>query len=68
MFQHIYGPLEGRRQDWTVNMRSAVDAQLAEVLLVDGRQYYIYGDSGYNTRAYLEILYQGAALSPEETA
>jgi len=68
MFAHVYGPLEGRRHDWTLYMRSDIDEQLNNALLVDGKQFCIYGDSGYNWRSYLEIPFQGAALSEDQTA
>jgi len=45
---HVYGPLEGRRHDWTLYMRSGLDESLGDLLLVDGKQYVIYGDSGYS--------------------
>lgn len=68
MFQHIYEPLEGRKHDCTLYMRTAVDAHLEEALLIDISQYHIYGDRAYNTRPYLEIWYQGAALSPAKSS
>lgn len=66
MFTHVYGPLEGRRDDWTLYMGSQVDTQLERVLLVDYHKYCINGDSGYNRRPYLYIPFQGAELSEEQ--
>jgi hypothetical protein len=65
---HAYGPMEGRRHDWTLYIRSGIDAQLRDCLLADGRQYYIYGDSGYCRRSYLQVPFAGSQLtSAEET-
>lgn len=68
MFAHVYGPVEGRRHDWTLYARSELDGNLEVVLVVGGRQFCIYGDSGYNRRDYLEIPFQGSNLSPDQAA
>ena len=68
MFLHSFGPLEGRRHDWTLYARSELESQLEECLLSDGIQYCIYGDSGYNWREYLEIPFQGAHLGGDARA
>ena len=46
LIAHAVGPLEGRLHEWTLYVRSGVDEQLEEILLVEGRQFYVYGDSG----------------------
>ena len=51
LIAHAAGPLEGRRHDWTLYVRSDVDEQLEEMLLIEVRQFYIYGYSGCNRRA-----------------
>jgi nuclease HARBI1 len=43
---HAAGPLEGRRHDWTLYLRSGLDAELENRLHIEGTQYCIYGDSG----------------------
>lgn len=68
LFYHVYGPVEGRRHDWTLYMRSGLDEQMEDVLYIDGIQYCIYGDSGYNSRPYLEVPFQGSTLSGDQTA
>eukprot|EP00171_Calliarthron_tuberculosum_P001768 IDg1768t1 len=68
MFLHMYGPLEGRKHDWTLYVRSNVDEQLEECLLNEGLFHCIYGDSGYSAREYLVIPFQGASLSEDQVA
>lgn len=65
---HLYGPVEGRRHDWTLYTRSEMDGQLESTLFCDGIQYCIYGDSGYNERAYLQVPFQGSNLNPDQSA
>jgi DDE superfamily endonuclease len=60
--------MEGRRHDWTLFLQSGLDNQLAEKLCIGGTQYCLYGDSGYSQREYLEIPYQGSALSAHQRA
>eukprot|EP00171_Calliarthron_tuberculosum_P004409 IDg4409t1 len=43
-------------------------AQLEECMLVDGTQFCIYGDSGYNWREYMEVPFQGAHLGEDARA
>ena len=68
LIAHAAGPLGGRRHDWTLYIRSSVDEQLKEVLLIEGRQLYFYGYSGYNRRAWMEIPIEGTNLNAEEQA
>lgn len=68
MFYHMFGPVEGRRHDWTLYARSELDEQLEDVMVVDDVQYCIYGDSGYNERAFLEIPFQGSSLTENQAA
>jgi hypothetical protein len=56
---HAAGPLEGRRHDWTLYMRSGLDEELEGGLCIAYTQYCIYGDSGYNRRAWMEISFAG---------
>jgi nuclease HARBI1 len=60
---HIAGPIEGRRHDWTLYCRSGIELQLEEKITINGIQYFIYGDSGYNLRPFMEVPYQGSNLS-----
>lgn len=65
---HAFGPMEGRRHDWTLYLQSGIAEESESCLLINGKQYFIYGDSGYNRSAYLEVPYQGAALQDWQIA
>jgi nuclease HARBI1 len=62
---HLAGPIEGRRHDWTPYCRSGIELRLEVKMTINGIQYCIYGDSGYNLRPFMEVPYQGSNL-PEE--
>ena len=64
---HAYGPMEGRRHDWTMYVKSDLDSQLADCLNTNGRQFCLYGDSGYNRRIYLDVPFQGSNLIASQT-
>lgn len=64
---HLYGPVEGRRHDMTLYHESGLDTTLATALLIDGQRYYIYGDTAYFIRPWLQAAYQGI-LTPEQEA
>lgn len=55
MFYHFFGPMETCRHDWTLYVRSEPDEKLDLALNVDGQQFCIYGDSGYNQRDFFQI-------------
>ena len=65
---HFCGPIEGRRHDWTLCVRSELDAILPSVLKIDGKRFYLFGDSGYNRRWYMEFPFQGSELSEAQRA
>ena len=65
---HAAGPIEGRRHVWTLYCRSGVNQSLPGVAFVGGKQYCIYGDSGYNQRPFPEVPYQGSNLSAPQRA
>eukprot|EP00171_Calliarthron_tuberculosum_P009482 IDg9482t1 len=68
MILHAYGPMEGRRHDWTLYVRSGLDEQLPSLLNIEGKRYCLYGDSGYSKRWYMEVPYQGSNLNAEQRA
>ena len=68
MVLHVYGPIEGRRHDWTMYTHSGLNEHLPEILNIDGERYCIYGDSGYNRRWFIEVPYQGSNLTPAQVA
>lgn len=42
---------------------SNLDEELDHAFLYKGAQYCLYGDSGYNSRSFLEVPFMGASLS-----
>lgn len=68
LIQHVAGPIEGRRHDWTLYIRSGLEENLPEVLEIDGVRYRIYGDSGYSRRWFMEVPFQGSSLSAAQMA
>ena len=65
---HFCGPIEGRRHDWTLYVKSELDAILPSVLKIDGMRFCLFEDSGYNRRWYTEVLFQGSELSAAQRA
>ena len=65
---HEFGPLEGRRHDWTLYVRSGMNEQLCAVVAIDGKQYCIQGDSGYNRRIFMEVPCQSFNLTAAQKA
>jgi nuclease HARBI1 len=63
-----FGPLEGRRHDWTLYLRSEMDRQLEECLLVGGVQYCVYGYSGYNARPFAEVPLSGYQVNKDQSS
>lgn len=45
---HAFGTMDGRRYDWALYLQSSIEEQLFDVFLVDGTQYFVNADSGYN--------------------
>ena len=69
MLLHVYGPLEGRKHDWTLYARSGLEEKLPNCMqLEEGTRFCIYGDSGYIRRWYLDTPFQGASLSPDQSS
>lgn len=68
MCVHLFGPEVGRRHDMFLYAASGADAMLEGILEIDGRQYVVYGDSGYSARVFLEIPFDGASLSAVKKA
>lgn len=63
---HASGPLEGCRHDWALYVNSGVEEQMEEMMLFNGIQYFIHGDSGYSARAYLDVPFSGSNLTPAQ--
>lgn len=60
---HVFGPIEGRRHDWTSYVHLSLEEELEMCLNVNGAQYCIYGDIAYSLRVFLIILFQGGNLT-----
>lgn len=46
-------------------MRSGLNETISELLFIERRQYFIYGDSAYNQRPFMEVPFQGSNLAEE---
>lgn len=51
----LHGPIEGRRHDLTLFRQSGWEADLEHLLLIDGIQHYVYADSAFTIRPYLQV-------------
>lgn len=60
----LFGPLVGRRHDLTLLRESNWESHLEEHLLVDDRQFYIFGDAAYNLKPWLQKPFNCNNLSP----
>lgn len=67
MFWHVYGPVDGRSHDWNLFCRSEIESQLEDVLIVGDVQYAPYGDIGYKEWPFLDVPFQQAAYTYEQT-
>jgi DDE superfamily endonuclease len=66
MLFHVFGPFEGRRHGMHFYFESGLDSILGERMLIEGVQYYIYGDSGYMLRPYVISPFSGVNLTAEQ--
>lgn len=57
------GPMKGCRHDWKLYLRSELYETLDELIFIEDKMYCWYGDFGYNTRAFLEVPFQGFNLT-----
>jgi hypothetical protein len=64
----VYGPVEGRRHDITMLKEFGIERSLSESLLINGEQYYIYGDLAYILRPYIQVGFQGPNLTTEQAS
>lgn len=62
----LYGPVEGRRHDLTLLRQSGWEYIMSESFNVDGRQFYIYGDSAYLLRPWMQRPFLTAFASLPE--
>ena len=50
----LHGPVEGRRHDLTLLYQSEWEEVMQNAFVIDGTQYYIYGDSAYLLRPWMQ--------------
>lgn len=62
----LFGSLAGRRHDLTVLRSSGWEQILENSLLIDDRQFYLYGDSAYMLRPYIMRPFIGEELSEDQ--
>lgn len=63
MCLHLFGPEVGRRHDMYLYHAAGTDAMLEGIMWINGKQYVVFGDSGYSVRVFLEIPFEGSNLS-----
>lgn len=62
----MYGPEEGRRHDLTLLKKSGWNDTLQEALFIDDEYYYIYGESAYMLRPWMQRPFIHWFCSPQE--
>lgn len=62
----LFGPLEGRRHDMTLLRQSGWNEVLRDNLHIDGEWFYIYGDSAYLLRLWMQRPFTRGTCSAEE--
>ena len=61
----IYGPSEGRRHDVTLLRSSGWSSTLEQNLHIEGRQDYLYEDSAYSLRPWMQRPYVGCLTNQQ---
>lgn len=52
---HADRPVECRRHNWALYVRSGIEQQLNDVCTIDGVQHYEHADNGYNRRLVVDV-------------
>lgn len=63
---HIFGLTEGRQPDSVMYARSGTDDFLRDNLVIENKQYFIYGDASYRLRPWLATSYPRRTASSKE--
>eukprot|EP00171_Calliarthron_tuberculosum_P007193 IDg7193t1 len=63
---HMYGPAESRKPDLVLYTRSALDTELHSHMLIEGKQYGIYGDSAYTLRPWMQTAFPRHLASSQQ--
>lgn len=64
----LYGPVEGRRHDLTLFRQSGWEQVMSDSFNIEGRQYYVYGDSAYLIRPYMQRPFLNGFATAEQVA
>lgn len=62
----LWGPEVGRRHDLTLMRKSGWDPILSEVLVIDGIQFYIFGDAAYRLSPHIQVPFRFVGATEEE--
>lgn len=60
MLFSIYGPTFGRRHEVTPLNESGIEEKLDNLLHIDGRQLYLYGDAAYMPISWMQVPFTAA--------
>lgn len=64
---YMYGPEEGRRHDMTLYRKSNLDEVMQHSLMIEGEQFYVYGDNGFVMRPWMQIGFAPSLAGPYES-
>lgn len=64
LIAHLYGPLEGKRDDAFMLGVSGLLPQLERITKPDGEPYVVYGDPAYGISRHIKAPFRGAHLTP----
>lgn len=62
----LYGPEVGSRQDKSLYRQSGLEDELQKSQVIDGIQYYIYGDPAFVLRPCIQLVFNRAFETPKE--
>lgn len=62
----MHGPEVGCRHDMTLYRQSGISAILEQELVIDGKQYCIYGEAAYILRSGLQTAFPRALTTPKQ--
>ncbi|PXF47633.1 hypothetical protein BWQ96_02612 [Gracilariopsis chorda] len=63
---YLYGPEVGRRHDMTVMRRSDIESNMESSLVIEGTQYYVYGDPAFGLRPWLQTAFDRENATEDE--
>ena len=63
----MHGPIEGRRHDITLFRESGWDDALRNHLTTNERQFYIFGDSAYSIRPWIQRPFVGCLTAEQKS-